>query len=109
MEILIKKIEEYGLKVTHHNKHKLWVKAQDTIIMLDSFDLFGLADDDLMLRIKQRFYIYNIKLDLDNPENNKNTPIKSSKSKRKTYIYIPVDEKKKKIRELLTNKYKLLP
>ena len=107
MEILIKKIEEHGLKVTYYNKHNLWVKAQDTIIMLNSFDLFGLEDDDLMLRIKQRFYIYNIKIDLHNPDNNKSIPIKS-KSKRKTYVFVTVDEKKKKIRELLTNKYKLL-
>ena len=66
MNLLIKKIEEHGLTVTHHNKRNLWVKAHNTILMCDAYDLFGLEDDDLMLIIKRKFYAYNIKIDLYN-------------------------------------------
>ena len=102
MKLLVKQIEEKGLKVTHTNKRYLWVKSQNTIIRVDSYDLFGLEEDDLMICLKQKFCIYNIKIDLHNPDNNK------SKIKNNRYIYISVNEKKEKIRELLINKYKLI-
>jgi len=102
MKTLITKIEENGLEVTHHNKRNLWVKAKNVILMLDAYELFGLEDDDLMITIKNRFYVYNVKIDIYNPDNNKSSSIKSKD------IYVPVDERKQKIRELLTNKYKLL-
>ena len=104
MKQLIKQIEDGGLTVTHKNKRNLWVKAKDAIIMVDSYDLFGLEQSDLMLRLKQRFYIYNIKIDVYNPDNNK-----TIKNKDKPKIFTPVSERKEKIRELLTNKYKLIP
>jgi len=110
MKHLIKVIEEHGLKVTHHNKKMLWAKAKGTIIQLNSHELFGLEDDDLMLTIKQKFYRFNIKIDLYNPENNKTLKHKSSNHKKN--VIEPYSEsitlKKKKIRELLTTKYKLI-
>lgn len=107
MKQLIQIIEDHGLEVTHNNKRHLWIKAFDSIIRVDSYDLFGLADDDLMLRIKHRFYnVYRIRIDTINPENNKG---KKSKNKKVTPKYIPVGERKENIRKLLTDKFKLLP
>lgn len=108
MKRVISIIEEHGLTITHSNNRNLWVKSADTIIMLDLYELFGLEVDDLMLHIKQKFYRYNIKIDIHNPDNNKRHNNKPKKSKDRV-AYIPIDNRKKKIRELLTNKYKLLP
>jgi hypothetical protein len=103
VKTLIKQIEEKGLKVTHQNKRYLWVKAKGIIIQVDSYDLFGLEEDDLGLRLKQRFYNYNVKIDLYNPDNNRD------KGDDKPKQITSVKEKKEKIRKLLKNKYKLLP
>ena len=114
MKALIEQIENKGLEVTHYNKHNLWVKSKNAIVMLDAYKLFGLEEDDLMLTIKQTFYQCNIKIDIHNPDNNKSESkeIKSDedKEKKEKYesLYLTVDEKKKKIRDLLTNKYKLI-
>jgi len=102
MNQLKKVIEENGLKVTYKDKRHLWVKFDNIIIMVDSYDLFGLADDDLMLRIKQRFGGYGIKIDLDNLNNNK-------KNKEPKHKYIPINERKENIRKILKDKFKLLP
>ena len=99
-------IEGYGLIVTYTNKSNMWMKAKDTIIMCSLHDMFGLAEDDLMLYIKQKFYRLNVKVDLENPENNKRIPTKSKIDHPK---YIPVGERKQNIRKLLTDKFKLLP
>ena len=106
MEQIIQQIEDIGLKVNHYGIRYLWVTAKRTIVRLDSHELFGLEEDDFGLRIKQIFYINNIKIDLYNPDNNRSTS--SSKKKHKSNIILSVSEKKLKIRELLKNKYKLL-
>jgi len=114
VKALIEQIENKGLEVTHYNKHNLWVKAKDMIVMLDAYKLFGLEDDDLMLTLKQKFYQYNIKIDIHNPDNNKSESkeVKSDEEKvqKEKYesLFLTVSEKKKKIRDLLTNKYKLI-
>jgi len=106
MKQLIKVIEEHGIVVTHHNKQMMWVKAKGTIIQLNAHNLFGLEEDDLMLTIKNNFYRFNVKIDLYVPENNKTV---TSKKKNKIPDIDFVTEKKTKIRELLTTKYKLIP
>jgi len=107
VKLLIKQIEDNGLTVTHNNDRYLWVKAKDMIIMLDAYQLFGLEEDDLMIKIKQQFYMYNIKIDIYNPDNNKSDTPEDEKEG-KPNPFLSDDEKKKRIRELLTNKYKLI-
>ena len=86
----------------------MWVKSKNIIIRLDSYDFFGLEEDDLGLRLKQRFSAHGVKIDLHNPDNNKPTKGQSV-SNSDDDISPSVGEKKQKIREILKNKYKLLP
>jgi hypothetical protein len=103
MKILKKQIENYGLNVSIVDKRYLWIKACDTTIKFDAYELFGLENEDLILSIKQKFYQYNIKIDIHVPENNKSTPIKNKKEN-----YITIDDRKKNIRKILKNKFKLI-
>ena len=112
MKILIEQIEKAGLEVTYYNSQDMWVKAGGVIIPISKMDLFGLEKSDLILTLKKMFHHYNIKLDVNNPENNKTKgdEVYGDKDKKKKYdsLFLTVDEKKKKIRDLLTNKYKFL-
>ena len=110
MKVIRKIIESYGLTVTYTNKTNMWIKAQNTVIMCNLHQMFGLSEDNLMLYVKQKFYQVNIKIDLQNPENNK--PIKPEKKKDKQKDkskYIPINERKENIRKILRDKFKLLP
>lgn len=102
MNIIKKQIEDLGLETRIIDKRYIWVKAKDTSIKFDAYELFGLKNDDLILTLKNKFYQYNIKIDLLNPEKNKNTTTKNNTT------YETVNDKKKKIRKLLKNKFKLI-
>jgi len=106
MKLIKEIVESYGLIVTYSNKSNVWIKAKDTIIMCSIHELFGLEEADLMLHLKQKFYRLNVKVDLYIPQNNKRIP---TKSKNVIPVYSPISDRKKKIRDLLRDKFKLIP
>ncbi len=118
MKELTKQIEDGGMEVAFSNSYNVWIKAVNHTVMIRKSSIMGLEQSDLMLRIKQKFYFHNIKIDLIDVRNNKSKEIyhrtNDSKKKRKkkkkieTSDELSVYEKKRKIRELLTTKYKLL-
>jgi len=110
MKILKKQIEQYGLQVSIIDKRYLWVKACDTSIKVDAYQIFGLEDEDLILTLKQKFYQYNIKIDVHVPENNKNTLTNNNNKniKKEKSNYNKIDDRKKNIRKILKDKYKLI-
>lgn len=98
MEEIKKKIESYGLTLVNSTGKFVRIKHGGLIIVLNMFDLLSMTEDDMMLHIKQRFYSYNIKVDLNNPEKNKTTTdFKSTPSK-------TLEEKKENIREILKSR-----
>jgi len=104
VNILKKQIEEHGLQVSFVDKRYLWVTACNKTIKVDAYELFGLESNDLILALKQKFYQYNIKIDIHVPENNKNVVKKHEKKE----DIISIDDRKKNIRKILKHKIKLI-
>jgi len=105
MNTLKKQIEDLGIEVRVMDKRFVWVNAQNRSIKIDTYELFGLEKDDLKVILKNKFYQYNIKIDLLVPENNKSTKNPKPLYNMEEQL---IKDKKENIRQLLKNKFKLI-